>query len=118
MSWAEVDGQQLDNAVAVGSFPGWVAITPAPLDEINQIIAAVQALITAGTLNGGQGNALLGPSQRAEAFLNSGQPMQAINQLQGFITNVQGFISGGVLTPAQGQPLIAAANAVIHALGG
>jgi 6-phosphogluconolactonase (cycloisomerase 2 family) len=105
---------------AAGSFPTYLAITHtlSPLQQINQLSAKVQSLANAGFLNGGQEVALMGPLRRATEFLNRGQTHVAINQLQGFITNVNDFIRGGVLTQAQGQPLIAAANAVIHSLGG
>ena len=88
-----------------------------PLGQINGLIATVQALINAGTLNGEQGNALMGPLQRAESFLNPGGTKQAINQLQGLIRDLNGLISGGVLKHAQGQPLIDSANAIITSLG-
>jgi hypothetical protein len=42
----------------------------------------------------------------------------AIQQLQAFIQQVQALIETGTLTPAQGQPLIDAAQAIITALGG
>ena len=105
---------------AAGSFPTYLAITHtlSPLQQINQLSAKVQSLANAGFLNGGQEVALMGPLRRATNFLNQGRTHGAINQLQGFITNVNDFIRGGVLTQAQGQPLIAAANAVIHSLGG
>ena len=37
----------------------------------------------------------------------------AIGKLMVFIDQVNGFISTGVLTPAEGDPLINAANAII-----
>jgi YVTN family beta-propeller protein len=104
--------------VPVGMGPVGVAITPSPLDQMNTLMAAVQTLITAGTLNGDQGAALLGPLQSAEAFLTQGRPLQAINQMEAFITNVTSLLNSGVLTPRQAQLLIHEANAVIHALGG
>ena len=77
----------------------------------------MQALATAGSLNNGQANALTSPLQKAENYLSAGNAKGAINQLQAFISNAKLLISG-VLTSAQGQPLIDAANAVILSLGG
>ena len=45
--------------------------------------------------------------------LNQGNVATAINQLQAFVNHVQGFLNAGVLTVAQGQPLIDAANNII-----
>jgi len=61
---------------------------------------------------------LLGPLQSAEAFLTQGRPLQAINQMRAFVTNVTSLLNSGVLTPRQAQLLINEANAVILALGG
>jgi YVTN family beta-propeller protein len=112
-------GNTVVATLGVGTSPIGVAITPAPspLAQIDQLIAAVQALFNAGTLNRGQENALRGPLERAEKFLDQGRAKQTINQMQGFIANVNGLVSGGVLTRAQGQPMINRANAVIHTLG-
>ena len=103
--------------IPVGRNPQGVAITPSPLDQMNTLMAFVQALITAGTLNDDQGNTLLGPLQSAEAFLTQGRPLQAINQMQEFSTNVTSLLNDGVLTPRQALLLIHGANAVNHALG-
>jgi hypothetical protein len=47
-----------------------------------------------------------------------GQPQTTISQLQTFIGKVNTLVSQHDLIQAQGQPLIDAANAVIHSLGG
>jgi YVTN family beta-propeller protein len=101
--------------IPVGAFPFGVALfnPPTPQSQINHIIAAVQALVNAGTLNGGQGNSLIVSLEHALR-----QPKLAIGQLQTFIGKVNTFVSQNDLTQAQGQPLIDAANAVIHSLGG
>jgi hypothetical protein len=41
-----------------------------------------------------------------------------LNVLCAFIDQVGEFIAAGLLTPAEGQPLIAGANGLISALGG
>ena len=48
--------------------------------------------------------------------MDKGNTKPAINQLQAFINAVNADISSGKLTPAQGQPLIDAANAIVAVL--
>lgn len=87
-----------------------------PQEQIEAIMAQVQALIASGTVNNGQGNALLTKLQNALDQLASGKPNStkvAINQLDAFISQVNDFISNGILTRAEGQPLIAAAQNAI-----
>jgi len=42
----------------------------------------------------------------------------ALRWVRAVLCGVNSFISTGVLTSAEGQPLIDAANAAIHSLGG
>jgi hypothetical protein len=86
--------------------------------QINQMVADVQALVDSGTLNGGRGNALITKLGNAQNDVTSGQTSQAISMLHALINQLNSFISTGVLTSAEGQPLIDAANAAIHSLGG
>ena len=87
-----------------------------PQDQINGLIQQVEALVTAGTLNNGQGNALISKLVGAIAKIEQGNLNAAVNKLQAFINQVQGFINAGTLTPEQGQALIDAAEAVIVVL--
>lgn len=77
---------------------------------------AVAALVAAGTINAGQGNALLAKLSAALQKIAQGSPLVARNQLQAFINQVQALMNAGTLTAAQGQLLIDAANAVIAQL--
>jgi predicted outer membrane repeat protein len=88
------------------------------LDQIDELIAAVQALADSGTINGGQSNALITKLENAAGYVDSGQEAQAISKMQTFISQVNSFIGSGVLTSAEGQPLIDKANAIIQSLGG
>ena len=69
-----------------------------------------------GPLNSGQVNSLLVKLNQAIANLNAGKKTPACNQLQAFINEVQSLISNGVLTAAQGDPLISQAQAIRSAV--
>jgi hypothetical protein len=77
------------------------------------MIANVQALVSSGVLNNGQGNALLVKLQHTAQDLDSGQVTAGVNDLQAFVNEVNDFVSEGLLTGAKGQLLIDEANAVI-----
>ena len=87
-----------------------------PQEAIAWLQGEVQALVDAGVLNGGQGNALNSKLANAIKKLDEGQPHVAINNLNAFVKQVNAFINGRVLTAAEGQPLIDAANRIIAAI--
>lgn len=89
-----------------------------PQAAAGSLIDQVQALVDAGLLNGGQGNSLISKLEAAIKQLDKGNTTPAINQLQAFINEVNAFMNSTppILTPAEGQPLIDAANAIIAAL--
>jgi len=82
------------------------------------VIGNVQALVSSGVLNNGQGNALLVKLQHAIQHADSSQQTAAVNDLQAFLNAVTDFVSQGILTSTQGGLLIDEANAVIVLLGG
>ncbi len=84
--------------------------------QINELIAMVQALVDDGTLNGGQGNALISKLENVLDKLAHGNTNAAANQLGAFINQVEDFIYEGVLTAEQGDPLIKVATALVEAL--
>ena len=105
--------------IPVGSGPRAIAITPpsTPQEQIAFfLIDPVNALVAAGVLNQGQGSGLLRKLDAAGQALDRGNATAAINQLQAFINQVEAFINAGTLSPAEGQPLIDAAQAIIDAL--
>ena len=65
-------------------------------------------------------NALIAKLGKVIKQLEKGNTHTAINELQAFINQVNDFMNSTppILTPAEGQPLIDAANAIIAALGG
>ena len=91
---------------------------PTPQEQNELLIDEVEALVTTGVLNPGQGNALIAKLEAAIRKLNQGNVNAAINQLQAFINQVNAFINGGILSPEEGQPLIDAANNIINQLSG
>jgi len=89
-----------------------------PQSAIQDLINEVDALVAAGKLNQGQGNALKAKLNAAMQQLNKGKTNTAINQLQAFINQVNAFINAGILSPADGQALIDAANNIINCISG
>jgi uncharacterized protein len=84
--------------------------------QINELIAMVQALVDDGTLNDGQGNALISKLENVLAKLAKGNNNAAAHQLGAFINQVEDYIDDGVLTFEQGDPLIKVATALVEAL--
>jgi hypothetical protein len=78
----------------------------------------IEQLIADGSLSRGQGNALLNKLGAAIKKLDQGKDEVAINLLQALINQVSDFVDEGILTPAEGQSLIDAANQIIGAIGG
>jgi len=85
-------------------------------DQILLLVDDIEALVDAGVLNGGQGNALTVKLLRALDKLSRNQDHVAANQVSAFINQVEGFVSGSILTPGQGAVLIAAAEDILDSL--
>jgi CSLREA domain-containing protein len=100
----------------IGAFEFNTPLTPR--EGIEGLIDKVTALVTTGNLNQGQGNALIAKLEAAIQQLEHGNTKTAINQLQAFVNQMNALISAGTVPPAQGQPLIDAAQQIIAALGG
>lgn len=86
------------------------------VESIEDLRADVQALKDAGALNKGQANGIDNKLESAIKKLNQGNPAEAIVKLNEFITQANNFVTDGVLTAAQGQALIDAANRIIAAI--
>ncbi|HKH48077.1 MAG TPA: alpha-1,6-glucosidase domain-containing protein, partial [Thermoanaerobaculia bacterium] len=94
-----------------------VFVKARPADEQLLLLRqSVDALVTAGALNGGQGNALLAKLRAAEKQLQLGRYQTATNQVNAFIQQVEDFVSTGVLTADQADSLLADAEAIVNAL--
>lgn len=84
-----------------------------------ELTAAVNTLLGASAVNGGQANALTRKITQALNLIAKGKTADAILVLQGFIQQVHDLAEiDGVLTAAQGQSLIAWAQYIITAVGG
>src|SRR5690606_21416923 len=83
----------------------FVEFAPAQ-ERTGYVIEDVQALVDDGTLNSGQGNALITKLQHAIERLNAGNETAAMNQLNAFVNQVHDFVAIGVLTEAQAMPLL------------
>ena len=77
---------------------------------LDRLCERVHALQAGGFLNRGQANSLCVKTDNAERHLLRNQPRQAISMLTAFRNEVASFISTGVLSAANGQPLITEAN--------
>jgi hypothetical protein len=73
--------------------------------------------MNAGTLTTDQAAGLIDKLNAIIAKLTNGQTGPACNQFNAFINQVDAFVNSGVLTPAQSQALINAANAAKTAMG-
>jgi hypothetical protein len=84
-----------------------------PQVRIGHLIEDVQALVSAGSLNEGQGNSLISKLESAVQALNRGNPVAAVNKLAAFVNEVYDHIRNGVLTSEEGLPLIETARDII-----
>jgi hypothetical protein len=85
-------------------------------DQILLLVDDIEALIDAGVLNGGQGNALTVKLLNALDKIARGKNHAAANQVSAFINQVEDFVAESILTPDQGAALIAAAEDILDAL--
>jgi len=93
------------------------AVTLLDAQGITQVtIDQITDLVDAGELTRGQGNALTKKLTHAIDSINAHSFDTAKHQLQAFIHQVNDFISQGILSPEEGQPLIDAVNTVIDFL--
>jgi hypothetical protein len=86
----------------------------APQEMLRSLIDKVEALVEAGSLNHGQGNALIVKLEAAIKDLDKGKPGTALNVLDAFSNQVTDFVAEGVLTPDEGQDLLDAVHAIMH----
>jgi len=84
-----------------------------PQARLEFLIDDVEALVEAGVLNEGQGNALIVKLEGAIEKVDGGQAHVSINRLQAFVNQVYDFVDDGILSPALGQYLIDQANSII-----
>lgn len=101
-TYAAYDGQALSNFVTVT-----IAVRSAQ-SQLESVVNAVEALVANGSLNHGNGNALIVKLESAIDKIDAGKVKPAVNNLNAFIHQVDVFVSTGKLTAAQGQYLVEA----------
>ena len=82
------------------------------------LIGYVEELVDDSVLNQGQGKSLLAKLRQALQGLDEANTKAAPNILGAFINEVQALMNAGILTPAQGDALVAPAQKAIDQLSG
>lgn len=90
---------------------------PTPEDQVEALIAAIEALIAGGDLAQNTAAPLISKLEQVLAKLDGGQTGAACNQLNAFTNQVNAYVANGSLTAADGQDLIDAVNAIRGDLG-
>ena len=98
---------------AIDDFENCELVTPE--ERIDLLIGDVQDLVESGVLDSGNASALLATLDQGLTAMTADRP-SAVNLLNAFINQVEGFIAGGILTPEEGQALIDAAQFAIDQL--
>lgn len=111
---------QTNTVIATISVPGYpralaVTQTLSPAAQVEALSGDVADLVASGALDEGNGNALQATLDNVAASLAKDKP-NVPNLLNAFINKVQGFVNGGILSPAEGQSLIDAAQTLIGQL--
>jgi hypothetical protein len=91
-------------------------IVQTPQESLTDLIGGVEILVSEGILNSGQGNSLIVKLAGAIEKLDTGQTDAALGMLGACINEITDFIANGLLTPAEGEPLIFGIQAVIDHL--
>jgi hypothetical protein len=89
-----------------------------PEKRIESLVAQLQALVSAGALAQGPGNALVVSLQAALSKLAQGNTAASCNTLQAFANKVESFMGDGTLTTGQGNALLSAVNGITAQLCG
>jgi pullulanase-type alpha-1,6-glucosidase len=89
-----------------------------PADQVALLEADVQALMSSGALNGGQGRALLAKLATAERHLRQGALAPARGELGAFVNQVEALGRANLLPAVQVEALLAEARAILALVGG
>ena len=82
------------------------------------LIHRVEALLSAGTLNGGQANSLLAQLNQAIKKIDAGQDHVAASAVGAFQNHVNDFLAEGILSDAEARDLLDPASNASKLLGG
>jgi len=83
-----------------------------PSAETTDLMAEIAALIDAGTLDSGNGNALTSKLEAALASVARGNDNAAVSQIDAFIHQVEALVRSNQLAPGIGDQLINVARAI------
>ena len=103
-----------DSATGTFTVPGrtTAVFEFSPQEMMRSLIAEVEALVSGGSLNGGQGNSLIVKLNTAIKNLDKEKPNTALNNLNALANEIQDFIADGVLAFEEGQALLDAIDAI------
>lgn len=87
-----------------------------PEEALENLGTDIDDLETMAVLTTGQANALTQKTAAATNKLDMGNKVAALNQLNAFINHVNALVTGGVLTPSEGQTLIDQVNLIIDSI--
>ena len=111
----EVVKQSLyDSATGTFTVPGrtTVVFEYSPQEMMRSLIAEIEALVSGGSLNAGQGNSLIVKLEFAIKNLDKVKPKTALNNLNALSNEIQDYIADGVLSSVEGQALLDAIDAI------
>ena len=99
----------------IDGFSRWTLGGPyTPEEYISTLEKRIKQLVNTGVLNEGQGNAYITKLDFALLEIDNRRFRVAINILRAFINQVNSFVTEGILTEAEGQELILAAEDIIE----
>jgi len=93
-------------------------VPPAPAAQIDRLQGLVGELLDAGTLRGGEANALLSKLGSADRQAAKGNTTAAANQLGAFINGVEALARSGRMSVEEAEALISGAARIVDQLGG
>lgn len=88
-----------------------------PQEQINAVIVTLADLVLDGKLTAGEARGLVQPLRNALRSLGGGHVASACSQVRDFEVKLAQDIAAGILTPAEGAPLLQAAEDIRAALG-
>jgi len=89
---------------------------PTSIEDIEDIISDVKALLTSGDINSGQANALISKLQNAINSIEADKINAAIGKLNSFINQINAYINSGVISSYDGGLLITDVQSIIETL--
>ena len=113
---AVVRQSTFDSATGAFTVPGrtTAVFEFSPQEMMRSLIGEIRALVSGGSLNGGQGNSLIVKLNTTIKNLDANKPKTALNTLNALGNQIRDLVANGVLTPEEGQSLLEAIDAIRH----